>query len=490
MTQGEDVKTAKPTGARYRPVQSAATSPDQANQSPRIVVIGGGFTGLAAAYEALKQGAQVTVLEADRVAGGLAACFEVKGEQLERFYHFWYNTDQHLLRLVDELELNEEVVVRPSATGMYYAGSLFRLATPLDVLRFKPLSLINRLRLGLLVLAARRIKSWRDLDHVSAAEWLSKLCGKEVFRVVWEPLLLGKFGKHAYDVSAAWFWAKLLLRGGSRGKGGAENLMYFKGGFKALVDYLVAEIRRRGGNVRYGMPATGLEVRDGVVTGVRCADGLLPCDGVIATTALPIIADVIEGHVDRDYGARLRKIGYLGNVCLVLELKHSLSELYWMNVNDPSFPFVGIIEHTNFEPLWPGKNRHIVYLSKYLSTDDPVYAMSDLDLLHFALPHIQRMFPSFNRDWIIDHHVWRADYAQPLAVTGYAELIPDNDTPIEGFKIASMAQIYPEDRGTNHAIREGRLVAGLLVEELRSKLGAGVNGAAAGNRLVSRPNKG
>ncbi len=444
------------------------TRQENPDHQPRIVVIGAGFTGLAAAFELSRAGADVVVVDPDREGGGLAASFDAGGKQLERFYHFWYNKDQHLLDFVDELQQTDKVVVRPSATGMYFAGSLFRLSTPLDVLRFSPLSIIDRFRLGYLVLAARRIKSWRELDHISAADWLTKLGGKETFRVVWEPLLIGKFGKYAYDVSAAWFWAKLLLRGGSRGKGAAENLMYYKGGFKGLVEDIVADLEQHGVTFRFGEPSTGIETEAGAVTGVKTSAGIIPCDGVVATPALPIIADILGHHVPADYSDRLKKIDYLGNVCLILEMDHSLSDLYWMNVNDPSFPFVGIIEHTNFEPDAGGPGRHIVYLSRYLDIDDPVYSLGDRELLDFALPHIRRMFPSFEESWIKDFHVWRADYAQPVVTKGYATLIPKNDTPIDGFKIASMAQIYPEDRGTNHAIREGRRVACALLHELRN----------------------
>lgn len=451
----------------------------------RVVVIGAGFAGLAAAYELVRLGAKPILIEAEPEPGGLAASFTVNGRSIERFYHFWYDNDPYLLDLAGDLDVRDQVVTRPSPTGMYFAGSLFRLTTPLDVLRFTPLSLLDRLRLGWLVLAARRIKSWRELDHISAAEWLTKMGGKNAFRVVWEPLLIGKFGKSAYDVSAAWFWAKLVLRGGSRKGGGGERLMYYRGGFNALIEHMVAEIRRLGGDVLCNTAARGIETQDGTVTGIVTEQGVLACDGVIATPALPIIADILGDDVDADYRDRLNKIKYLGNVCLILELDRSLSDLYWMNVNDPSFPFVAVIEHTNMDPM-EGNDRHIVYLSKYLSVDDDAYAMSEREFLNFTLPHIQRMFPAFQEDWIIDFHIWKAAYTQPLATTGFADLIPAEDTPIRGFKIASMAQIYPEDRGTPHAVREGRSAARRLVQELGAMPTPDNRSAAASFQDVAR----
>ena len=184
-------------------------------------------------------------------------------------------------------------------------------------------------------------------------------------------------------------------------------------------------------------------------------------DVVIATPAPAIVADLLEtaGQVGQGALSDLRRIPYLANLCLVLELDRPLSSTYWLNVNDPGFPFVGVIEHTNFERPETYGGRHIVYLSRYLPEADPMYRMSDGEVQAFALPHLQRMFPEFRPDWVRRAHVWRARWAQPVVERHYSRLIPAEEGPLPGLYLASMAQIYPEDRGTNHAVREGRRIA-------------------------------
>jgi protoporphyrinogen oxidase len=331
-----------------------------------VVIIGAGFTGLSAALELLDRGFQVTVFEKDKEAGGLAGSFWVGGQRLEKFYHHWFLSDTHISDLVEKVGNKDQIIPRETRTGMYYAHKLFRLSTPKDVLKFKPLSFGNRLRLGYVALAARRVKHWKLLENKTAKEWLLKNCGKQVYRVVWEPLLIGKFGEFAEEVSAVWFWNKLKLRGGSRSDGGKEVLAYYKGGFAALADQTVDAIRRKGGVVEFQRVVTGLRVENGKAIGIETENGFVAADSVLMTIPLPIVANLLEPHLPEDYIARLRKIRYLSNICVVLELTHSLSSIYWMNVNDPSFPFVAVIEHTNFEPASSYEGRHIVYLSKYL----------------------------------------------------------------------------------------------------------------------------
>jgi protoporphyrinogen oxidase len=421
----------------------------------QVAIVGGGFTGLTAAYELTKRGIAVTVLEAEGEIGGLAAAFEVGGEKLDRFYHHWFTNDLDVMRLIDELDLNNRVEINPTNTGVYYANHFFKLSTPWDLLNFTPLGFLDRIRLGLLALRARRVKNWMSLENKTAHEWLRELGGDNVYRVVWQPLLKGKFGPYADQISAVWFWNKLKLRGGSRGKGGEERLAYFKGGFVALAESLAKRIRELGGRIELNTPVSSIMPVDGAWH-VTTPSGTVVSDRVIATPALPLIADMVRSWASQDYVGHLERIQYIGNVCLVLELDRPLSKTYWLNVNDPSFPFVGVIEHTNFERPETYAGRHIVYLSKYLPHTDRLYSMSADEFLDYALPYLKTMFPAMERGWIQRHHLWRARWSQPVVEKHYSSLIPAENGPIAGLHICSMAQIYPEDRGTNYAIREGR----------------------------------
>lgn len=431
-----------------------------------VVIVGAGFTGLTAAYALSKRGKRVQVLEADDTPGGLAGIFNFSdGTRVEKFYHHWFNNDIYVPELVKELGLDGDVMLLPTRTGMYFNGRIWKLSSPLDLLRFKALSLTDRIRLGLLVLQVRRIKDWKTIEHLSIREWLEPLCGKSVYKVVWEPLINAKFSVFAEAVNAVWMWKKLVLRGSTRNDKGGEELAYFKGGFGRLAAELVVAIKKHGGEVRFGQRVTGVEASGSRIHALLTDQAAVHAEQYLFTPAFPIVADILQNVANPEWLASLRRVKYLGNICLVLRLKQSLSETYWLNVNDPGFPFVGVIEHTNFDSPENYQGTHIVYLSRYLATADPVWLYTDDAYFDFAMQHLKRMFPNMAQSWVVDYKVWRAEYAQPVTERNYASYVPPQETPFENLLISTMAQIYPEDRGTNYAIREGRSSANLMLHQ-------------------------
>ncbi len=433
----------------------------------KVIVIGAGFTGLAAAYDLARQGLEVEVFEADNDVGGLAGTFEISpGCRIEKFYHHWFTSDLAILGLIKELGLDPQLRYIASKTGLYYANSTYRLASPFDLLRFKAIPLLDRVRTGLMAIYARSIRNWRALEEISAESWIEDIGGRPAYEVIWKPLLQGKFGSEAANVSAVWIWNKLKLRGSSRDAKGTEQLAYLQGGFGAVTAALQSALLRHGATLHLGSSVDEILTHQGRVTGVRTPQGRHEADIVLATVPLPTFLKLTP-ELPPSFCEPASRIRFLGNICLLLRLRRSLSDTYWLNVADPSFPFVGVIEHTNFEGPENYAGEHLVYLSKYLPTSDALFGMSDKELLQFALPHLQRMFPHFSADWVIAAHVWRAPYSQPIPTLQYSTLIPPLKTPISGLWLATMAQIYPQDRGTNYAVIQGRAVAKEIVASLR-----------------------
>ncbi|MEU2686281.1 NAD(P)/FAD-dependent oxidoreductase [Streptomyces hygroscopicus] len=454
--------------------RTAATAPGTSKPSAPVdvLVVGAGFTGLAAALELASQGRTVRIVEREDTIGGLAASFPVgEGRRLERFYHHWFSSDQEMIRLCDSLGVSHLLEAHETRTGMYFANSIYRLSAPSDLLRFAPLPLHDRLRLGLLALRAQRVKHWRELESRTAEEWLVSLGGRRVYEVVWRPLLEGKFGKYADQVGATWMWTKLHLRGGSRTRSGKEILYYLKGGSEALLNVLRQRLESLGADIRTGTAVESVHLDGAGVSGVTAGGVFHPARHVLITTAPPLAAALLD-HEGADHPAvpELKRswsaVDYLGNVCLVLENTRPLSQTYWLNVNDPGFPYVGVIEHTNLDRPERYDGKHIVYLSTYLPTDAELYLMPDEDVFEYSLPHIQRMFPAFHRGWVERFHVWRAAYAQPVITPHYTRTMPSVESRVRGLYLAGMAQVFPEDRGTNYAVRDGRRAGRLVADRL------------------------
>ncbi len=422
-----------------------------------VAVVGGGLTGMTAAHDLARAGYRVTLYERDEILGGLAGSFLVGGTRLERFYHHIFTSDTAVGGLISDLGLDDRMEWKPTTTS-YYADRIYRLAAPIDVLRFSPLPFFDRIRFGLLVFQARFVGDWRPLEGMTAREWLTRLSGRRVYEQVWAAMLRGKFGDRADDISAVWIWNKVKLRGGSRGKGGQERLGYLRGGFGLMVEALEERLMSLGAQVRTGCPVEDVRPQPAGGFLVRSGSQETYFDQVLVTTAPALLADMAPS-LPEDYQRQLRSIEYMANVCCVLSLKRSLSDVYWLNISDNSIPFVGLVEHTNIQRPESYGGTHLVYLTRYCDPEDAYYRMDADELVRSYVPHVQRIFPGFSADWIEAVNVWRARYAQPVIERHYSRLRPDFATPLLGLWLGCMAQIYPEDRGMNYAVDYGHKVA-------------------------------
>jgi protoporphyrinogen oxidase len=283
---------------------------------------------------------------------------------------------------------------------------------------------------------------------------------------MWQPLLRGKFGERADEVGMVWFWGKIHLRMASRGKGmQKEKLGYLDGSFGQVTDALVNQIRNAGGEIHTSSPVERIAVEEGRVKSLEMGGQVVPFDAIIATVSSPAFLNMTP-QLAPDYAQKLKGVNYQAAACLVLTIKKQLSPFYWINISDTSVPFVAAIEHTNIisESRYGGKR--ILYLSNYLSADSPLYHKNAEELLATYLPHIKKINPEFEPDWIEDLYLFHEDAGQPIIGTNYSQNIPPLRTPIEGLYLANTTQIYPEDRGMNYSVRLGQDVTKLINEDL------------------------
>jgi protoporphyrinogen oxidase len=454
----------------------------------RIAVIGAGVAGLVCAYRLTQEGHVCDVYERWPGLGGQAATLDVgSGDLLERYYHHLFTSDRHIVELYEELGMGEELEWKPSSMAFFLDGRQWPFTTPLDLLRFGPLSLPARLRMGLAVfLLQKRAKEVEPFQSITAREWIEQRMGGGPWRKVWGPLLRGKFGERADDISMAWLWSKLTLRRQLEGDEARQELLGYPshswellfdalrdaiigGGGRVLIDRPVAALRRDGdGGLLVSAGAAGSFRSGHDPRGYARAEGAEErYDAVVATVPSDVfeglLGDDLRAAIGPDYLARLAATEYHTALCMLLELDRQFSPFYWTNIADPEVPFVGLVEHTNLISPERYGGRRFLYVANYLAPGDPLLSLTPDELLAAYLPSLRKVQPAFSPDWIKASWLHREPAAQPIVTVGYHERIPPLQTGVPGLVLANTTQIYPEDRGTNYSVRLGTDAARALL---------------------------
>ncbi len=424
----------------------------------KIGIIGAGFTGLSSAYYLAKMGHCATVFEKDENPGGLAIGYQEKNWEwtLEKHYHHWFTNDFAVLSLAKEI--GYDVLIKRPKTSVFLDGEIFHFDSPKDILLFPKLSLLERLRMAMVVASIRYNPFWKPLEKINASTFLPKAMGKKAYTMIWEPQLVNKFGSASSDVSLAWFWARLKKR--------TPSLAYPSGGFLSFAKFLTEKIKENGGMVYCNTETKELkEEKEKVMVTTKSADGTTKSaafDKVIVTLPSFLFLKIAPQLPD-SYRQKLTRLKGLGATNLVLRLKKPFfkDNTYWLSVCDTSSPVMAIVEHTNFMDKKYYNNEHIVYLGNYLSVDDPRYAMDKEKKLKLFDPFLRKINTEYHKH-LIGYELFKAPFAQPIIPTNYSKLIPSMTTPLQNVYLANIEQVYPWDRGTNYAVELGEKVAKLI----------------------------
>jgi protoporphyrinogen oxidase len=399
----------------------------------KIAIIGAGITGLTAGYRLSKKNHRVTLFEKEKFSGGLAAGFKKKNWDwhLELFFHHLFTSDQRAKDLLKELGLEKELFYLRPKTSIFKKGKIFEFDSPVSVLKFPLIAPPERLRTGLITLFLKISPYWRNFEKIKACDWLKKYYGQKTYQVLWQPLLKSKFGNQLSEVSMAWFWARIKKR--------SARLGYLRGGFQTLIDKLGEEIKNRGGEINLNQEIKNL-------------DGIKNFDKIIITA--PTQKFFPKTKVPKMLGAI--------NLILVFNGQFLSDNTYWLNINEESFPFVAVVEQTNFVNEKYYGNNHLVYVGGYYPQNHRYFKMNKEKLLDEWQPYLQKINPDFDRLSPIAYRLSQNLHAQPVIPTHYSQIIPPHQTSIKNVYLANMQQIYPWDRGINYAIKLGNDVARLV----------------------------
>ena len=431
----------------------------------KIGIIGGGYAGLTAALRLAQAGHDVTVWERGKL-GGQAATMPINDTHIEIFYHHLFQSDVYIQGLAKELGLEDDLMWLPSDVAYFADGRILPLNGAFDLLKLNIIPIWDRIRVGLVTLWLQRQKQWKHYEGITAHDWLTRALGRNAYEKTLGAQLKAKFGSYYDRVSMVWFWGKISLRTTSRENPmEQEKLGYFKGSFQVFANALIEACRDTGVTLN---EQTGIESLNQTGDGswqVNTSAGPTEMDIVLATTPSTIFQKLVPNLPD-DYTSRLNALEYEGAIVTLLELDHQLTETYWLNIADDDMPFTAVIEHTNFVGPETYQGSHLVYLSKYVEQDHPYFDLSDDEILAEYLPHLRKLNPDFDESWIKNRWMFRERAAQPIPPLHYSKKIPDLKTPLQNLWLANTTQIYPEDRGTNYAVRLGEDVSKRILDDI------------------------
>jgi protoporphyrinogen oxidase len=257
----------------------------------------------------------------------------------------------------------------------------------------------------------------------------------------------------------AWFWARMHSR--------TQHLVTYEGGIQAFIDQLAERLSGMGVTFRYSTPVQQLtRMPEGEIR-VKTAGTDEVYQQCLVTVSPHQLARMAPS-LPKDYLSGLIALRHIGAVVMVFALSRqvSMAGVYWHNLpKDAGFPFLAMVEHTNFLPRERFGGEHIVYCGDYLPSGHEYFRISKEELQARFLPALKRFNPEFDPSWVKGSWLFKSEYAQPVPMVNHSRNIPEIRTPLRGLFFVGMSQVYPWDRGMNYAVRMARETARRMMRE-------------------------
>ncbi len=470
----------------------------------KIAIVGSGFLGLTLALRLADSGAKVTVFESANEIGGLASAWQIGDVVWDKHYHVTLLSDKYTRSIVEEIGLGSEFNWVETKTGFYTDGKLVSMSNTMEFLKFPPLGIISKLRLGGTIFLASKINDWKKLEKIPVEKWLTRFSGKKTFNKMWLPLLKAKLGDAYRETSAAFIWATIQRMYSARKSGLKKEMFgYVSGGYARVLQRFEKTLREKGVEILLDSRVEKIEkLRDGKIgislenltaksprnakrtksalamaavgslgslresfanSAVTSADSF-EFDKVIVTAPSNIAAKMIP-QLNPNEKEKLTNIKYQGIVCASVLTKNSLSEFYVTNVTDET-PFTGIIEMSALVSKQEFGGNALVYLPKYVAPDDALFEKTDAEIEEIFLTGLEKMYPHFDRSDVLEFKISRVRQVFPIPVVNYSEKLPEIQTSVEGVYIVNSAHIVNGTLNVNETLQLAeRFFAGYLATE-------------------------
>lgn len=423
-----------------------------------IVILGGGVATLGVAYYLTNKGYNPIIIEKENSLGGLASSYKINNFRIDNYYHLIFSTDDILLKIINDLGLNDRLVWKKVRMDMYYKDRFYPFTSPFDLLLFRPLKFLDRIRFGINILKLRRTESFEYLDSFTAKEWIINNWGIDIYNKIFFPLLKIKFGTSMDKTSAAFVFGRVKARASSRSKMlTSEKFGYVTGGFQVIIDKLEERLKRKGCKIVTKAKITELkkDKKGFEITFIlNNRRKKIKTDSVINTLPLPVLSQLLK-NFDKTFTNKIKQVEYQGIICASMGLKNKLSNSYWININSDRIPFGGVIEHTNFVPSEYYEGQPIAYMFNYVGQEHRYWKMSDKEIIEEYFKGLLIMFKDFKRENVLWYKVSRNKHATPIFTKGYGEKVKGINDSYKGLKFAGSYLIYPKSRNVNNIIKSG-----------------------------------
>lgn len=438
------------------------------DEGKRVLIIGAGYTGLAAGMELIKQKINFTIAEKTGEVGGLSRSISIGGVDFELGPHIYFNKDQEVTDFWTQVTGGKMQTFERN-NRLYYNGKFIK----------SPLSLIDTLiKLGPIqitkMLWSFLLAKFNKEEIQSAKDWVISNFGEELYKKFFKVYNEKIWGYDTAEISPTWAGQRIksslytmIMKSLKRDKEFIIKTFDFPDGGSRLVYESQKELIENASNATVKLNTYPARIsRKGEGFEVLFNNEKAPqyFTDVISTIHLSDLVNVLDDSVIKNKAALINHIKQLKyRSAIIVNLTFNRSDIksfneHWIDIHDPEIKALRV---TNFSNYISHKEDIIAIGLEYNCFDtDPMWTAPDEAILEICMADLKNMHLT-GKTTPISYHVMRLHKAYPVYLRGYEEHTqPIFNTLMHttGLHLAGRNSLFKWNN-MHHSVKTGMLAA-------------------------------
>ncbi len=364
-----------------------------------VLIIGGGFCGMAAAHTLVQQWVKTTIVEASNELGGLSRTIHFEGSNFELGPHIYFDKDADVTAYWQAL-VGDKMKPYLRNNRLYYNGKFIK--SPLNV--WDCILKLGFIKITKVFISYFKAKLLKNKQLNNAEDWVISNFGKQLYLMFFKVYNEKIWGLKSSEIAPNWAGQriktslfKMIFKSVARNKDFIIKTFDFPdGGSHSIIQAEQAFLQKNNAEILTNTFVKKIEYNTHGFSVQLSDNSIRQFTHVISTIHLSDLFAILNYQNKQNELINTQLNALLYRNLVLVNLIFKTSEIatfkeHWIDIHDEDIQCLRVTNFGNYPTLNFTKEYTCIGLEYNCFSEDKIWNMSDADIINIAIQDLQKL---------------------------------------------------------------------------------------------------